>query len=67
VLAFLDYPSRTCGLGPTIWPTADIQADLKKIAGFYDSVTGRYPERQGHIELNPSNGSAPAEPGAEDR
>lgn len=59
-LAFLDYPSRTCGVGPTIWPSANIEADLKKIARFYAGVQGRYPERQGQIELNPQ-GQSPTE------
>lgn len=60
-LAFLDYSTRTCGVGPTIWPSSDIEADLKKIARFYAGVRGRFPEREGRIELNKGDIAVPAE------
>jgi 1-acyl-sn-glycerol-3-phosphate acyltransferase len=54
-LAFLDYPSRTVGLGPLIWPTGEIENDLEKIRTFYDGVQGRYPERHGLIQVKPKD------------
>lgn len=66
VLAYMDYSTKTCGLGPTIWPTSNIQADLHKIAAFYERVQGRYPERQGRIELDPTGVSQAENRVAED-
>jgi 1-acyl-sn-glycerol-3-phosphate acyltransferase len=51
-LGFIDYPSRVIGIGPSLLPSGDIQADFSKIKAFYDGKTGRYPERQGDIQLN---------------
>jgi 1-acyl-sn-glycerol-3-phosphate acyltransferase len=51
-LGFIDYPSRVIGIGPSLLPSGDIQADFSKIKAFYDGKTGRYPEKQGDIQLN---------------
>ncbi len=53
VLAYLDYPSRTGGIGPSIVPSGNLGNDLAKIKRFYDGVTGRHPDRHGKIELRP--------------
>jgi len=45
VLGFLDYRRKVGGLGPTIYPTGDVDADMKTIRAFYSGVTGRYPEK----------------------
>ncbi len=52
VLGFIDYPSKVVGIGPSLLPSGDIQADFAKIKAFYSGKTGRYPERQGEIRLN---------------
>jgi len=44
-LGFLDYRRKVGGIGPLIYPTGDIDADMKTIRAFYDRVTGRYPEQ----------------------
>ena len=51
-LGFIDYPSRVVGIGPSLLPSGDIQVDFSKIKAFYGGKTGRYPERQGDIQLN---------------
>lgn len=43
VLGFLDYQQKTGGLGPTIQPTGDIEADMAVIQDFYKTITGKYP------------------------
>lgn len=43
VLAFIDYRSRTCGIGPVLNPTGDMEADMEKIRSFYSGITGKYP------------------------
>ncbi|MFY9111540.1 MAG: lysophospholipid acyltransferase family protein [Desulfomonilia bacterium] len=44
VLAFLDYRLKTGGIGPVMFPTGDIEADMVKIRDFYADVTAKYPE-----------------------
>jgi hypothetical protein len=51
VLAFLDYARKEGGLGPVIQPTGDLEADMAKILDFYATITGRYPERMGVVEI----------------
>lgn len=53
VLGFLDYASRTGGLGAVIHPTGDIQDDLKEIKNFYSSVQAKYSEKVGEIRVAP--------------
>jgi len=45
VLGFLDYRRKVGGIGPVIYPTGDIEADMKIIRDFYNNVTGKYPEK----------------------
>ena len=52
VMAYLDYKNRVCGVGPSIKPTGDIQADFSKIRDFYAGIHGKYPEKQGEIVLS---------------
>lgn len=44
VLAFIDYRSKTCGIGPVLTPSGDMKADMEKISSFYSGITGKYPE-----------------------
>jgi len=55
VLAFVDYPSRTCGIGPHFMPTGDIEKDFEIVRAFYADKTGRHPEKKGPIELQSKN------------
>lgn len=41
-LAYLDYPSRTCGFGPMFTPTGDIETDMREIKAFYHDKRGKY-------------------------
>lgn len=50
-LGYIDYPSKTIGLGPTLKPTGDMTADFKIIQEFYANKTGRFPEKQSEIRL----------------
>lgn len=44
VLGYLDYAKKEAGVGPTIYPTGDIEADLEKIMAFYRTKTAKFPE-----------------------
>lgn len=50
-LGFLDYGRRVGGVGATLMPTGDIQADFAVIRQFYTGIAGRHPHRQGEIKL----------------
>ena len=52
VMAYIDYEKKVCGLGPSIKPTGDIQADFMIIRDFYSEIVGKYPHKQGEIELS---------------
>lgn len=43
VMGFLDYRTKTAGLGPVLNITGDLEADLKKVAEFYSQFTPKHP------------------------
>ncbi len=44
ILGYLDYRRRVGGVGPLVWLSGDYDADLRKIAAFYENITPRHPE-----------------------
>ncbi len=44
-LGFLDYRRKLGGIGPVIYPTGNIDADMETIRAFYDGITGKFPEK----------------------
>lgn len=51
VMAYIDYENKVCGLGPSVKPSGDIQADLMIIQDFYSGIVGKNPHMQGEIVL----------------
>ncbi|WP_017729838.1 1-acyl-sn-glycerol-3-phosphate acyltransferase [Nafulsella turpanensis] len=45
VCGYLDYSKKHAGIGPVIFPSGDLQADMVKILEFYDQIKGKYPEK----------------------
>jgi len=43
-LGYLDYKKKEAGIGPLVYPTDDIDADMAKIMAFYKGIHGKYPE-----------------------
>jgi 1-acyl-sn-glycerol-3-phosphate acyltransferase len=41
VLGFLDFGSKTSGLGPALVPTGDLEADMANIKAFYARFQGK--------------------------
>jgi 1-acyl-sn-glycerol-3-phosphate acyltransferase len=41
VLAYMDYEKKRSGLGPSLMPTGDIEADMKIIKAFYADIKGK--------------------------
>jgi 1-acyl-sn-glycerol-3-phosphate acyltransferase len=52
LLGFLDYKRKVGGLGPTVFPSGDLNADLERIRGFYRDISGKHPSQMGEIELH---------------
>jgi len=53
-MAFIDYKRKASGVGPTLYPTGNIEADMEIIRNFYASVTAKYPDKAGLPELAPN-------------
>lgn len=45
-LGYVDRPTMTTGLGPTIELTGDVKADMDRIRAFYSDKTGFHPDRR---------------------
>jgi 1-acyl-sn-glycerol-3-phosphate acyltransferase len=45
VLTYLDFPSKTVGIGPTFYPTGDIEKDIESIKAFYRTKIGKHAEK----------------------
>ena len=45
VLAFVDRPTRTVGIGPTLMMTDDVGRDMDQIRHFYATICGIHPEK----------------------
>jgi 1-acyl-sn-glycerol-3-phosphate acyltransferase len=43
-LGYLDYRSKRAGIGPLLWPTTDVTADMDRIRDFYADKFGKYPK-----------------------
>lgn len=50
-LGYIDYPSKTVGLGPLLKPSGNVVTDFDKIRDFYQDKTGKFPENQSTIKL----------------
>lgn len=51
LLAYADYRTKTAGIGATIWPTGDVEADLANIRAFYQGITPRHPGQESDIRF----------------
>ena len=45
VCGFIDFATKTTGVGPTIYTTGDIEADMAHIRAFYRDITPKHPDR----------------------
>lgn len=51
-LGFLDYSTRTAGIGPMFEPSGSIESDLPRIQDFYKNMTGKNNRDFGEITIN---------------
>ena len=45
VCGLMDYGKKRGGLGLAIWPTGDYEADMQKVAAYYEQCTPKYPDK----------------------
>jgi 1-acyl-sn-glycerol-3-phosphate acyltransferase len=68
LLCYLDYAGKAGGIGPILYPTGDLKADMDKIREFYAGVRGKFPEMEGAIRLKDEEepaGESPTAPPAQ--
>jgi hypothetical protein len=51
VMGFVDGPSKRVGIGPSIMPSGDIQADMKILSDFYSPLKGVCPHKTSPIVI----------------
>lgn len=51
LLGFFDYERKVGGIGPHLFPTGDIEADMQRIHDFYKDKKGKNPESFGTIQI----------------
>ena len=49
VLGYLDYRRKVGSIGPTFYPTGNLEADMKVIKEFYAGIEGKHPEMTSRI------------------
>jgi 1-acyl-sn-glycerol-3-phosphate acyltransferase len=52
IMGFLDYKTKSGGLGPVLYPTGNYEADLKVIEEFYKDKQPKHPQ---NFNLSPQN------------
>jgi 1-acyl-sn-glycerol-3-phosphate acyltransferase len=65
-LGYVDFATRTAGIGPLWTPTGDVRADMDVLRAFYAGKQGRHPERQGPIRLEAEDSAPATAPKTED-
>ncbi len=51
VLGFIDYRRKQVGIGPVVYPSENIEETFAHLRTFYADKVGKYPEKQGCIEI----------------
>ena len=50
-LGYINYKNKTLGFKSVLYPSGDIEADMKIIADFYSNIEGKRPQNQGPIRI----------------
>lgn len=45
ICAYLDFENKTVGIGPTIYPSRDLEKDMETILNFYRPIKGKHPQK----------------------
>lgn len=44
-LGYLDYKNKVAGVGKLVWPSDDMDKDMREIVAFYKDITPKHPEK----------------------
>ena len=44
LLTYLDFANKVVGIGPTFYPTGNVEKDIEAIMDFYRPIKGKHPE-----------------------
>jgi 1-acyl-sn-glycerol-3-phosphate acyltransferase len=58
VCAFLDYATKTGGIGPVFVPSGNLGRDMDRLRLFYRDVRGKYPDNETPIRLSEEDAAA---------
>lgn len=50
-LGFIDYKNKQLGIGATLHPSGNIEEDFSLLRQFYQTKTGKFPEKQGSVHV----------------
>ncbi len=50
-LGYIDYKTKTLGFNMVVYPTGNIETDMKIIADFYRGIVGKRPQNQGPVRI----------------
>lgn len=53
VMGFIDFQRKVAGLGPTLIPTGDIEADMQTLQAFYANIRGKRQGQSGVATVAP--------------
>lgn len=56
VMAYLDWRTRTCGIGASFRPCGVPADDMARVREFYSGMEGRFPEKTSAVRLRDENG-----------
>lgn len=48
---YFDYSTKTAALGPPLYPSGDVRADMDVLRAFYEGRQGKYPDQFGPVRL----------------
>ena len=61
LMCYMDFERKVAGVGPLLYPSGDVAADMAKFAEFYAGITPRHPDRWGPVWDSPAPQSVEAD------
>lgn len=61
LLCYIDFRTKTAGIGPLIYPSNDMDADLDRIEAFYADIQPKFPENVSPVRASAHEKVAAAE------
>ena len=49
LMCYVDFARKVAGIGPILYPTGDIDADMRTFRDFYSTISPKYPDNWGPV------------------